>query len=160
MSDLAASHDEGTFEPDEETLMSALRNQDDIPILMDIVRDSEGFTSGQETHLRHSIDEAPHESPVEVSQEEDQEQKYASPEVEESENATVSEATPKSSLSLSQEQVTLAIHSAMEKHLPTFMATLVEEVMQELHAQSASSDTALTPDQDPTHRTTEQGQMP
>jgi len=38
MSDLTAQRDDA-FEPDEEALAAALRNQDDIPILMDVVAD-------------------------------------------------------------------------------------------------------------------------
>ncbi|MBJ7556967.1 hypothetical protein [Marinomonas spartinae] len=41
MSELAAHYEETTLEPDENTLINALRNQDDIPILMDVVTDKE-----------------------------------------------------------------------------------------------------------------------
>ncbi|SBS38643.1 hypothetical protein MSP8887_03409 [Marinomonas spartinae] len=41
MSELAAHYEESTLEPDENTLINALRNQDDIPILMDVVMDKE-----------------------------------------------------------------------------------------------------------------------
>lgn len=48
MSELASYHEEKVLEPDEFTLMNALRNQDDIPILMDVVTDKEGVTDDAE----------------------------------------------------------------------------------------------------------------
>lgn len=48
MSELATYHEEKVLEPDEFTLMNALRNQDDIPILMDVVTDKEGVTDDAE----------------------------------------------------------------------------------------------------------------
>ena len=48
MSELASYHEEKVLEPDEFTLMNALRNQDDIPILMDVVTDKDGVTDDVE----------------------------------------------------------------------------------------------------------------
>lgn len=48
MSELASYHEEKVLEPDEFTLMNALRNQDDIPILMDVVTDKDGVTGDVE----------------------------------------------------------------------------------------------------------------
>lgn len=64
MSDLAANQNEDVFEPDEETLISALRNQDDIPILMDVVTDPDSSDDGvsQEEHLAHSVEEITEQS--------------------------------------------------------------------------------------------------
>ncbi|MBJ7537970.1 hypothetical protein [Marinomonas transparens] len=56
MPDLATQHDDGVFEPDEDTLINALRNQDDIPILMDVVTEQVSSSMSQEGHLAHSID--------------------------------------------------------------------------------------------------------
>lgn len=120
MSDLATQHDDGVFEPDEETLMSALRNQDDIPILMDIVADHASLATSQEGHLTQSLDDSP-----------------AQPENMKSEKQAVEE--PKEdrvpSVSLSHELIAKTIAGVLERRLPE----LVAEVMQALHAADATN---------------------
>ncbi|TYL46742.1 hypothetical protein [Marinomonas sp. IMCC 4694] len=162
MSDLATSQDDGIFEPDEETLMSALRNQDDIPILMDIVSDADAFTSRQEAYLRQSFDDnAPDKPlpleahlapslPTSISNEPSREN-----EVESVSKDTVSVPT----LAVSQDQVASAITAALERRLPIFMAELVAEVMQDLHAPSLPVQPAAT-QENPAHNTDTQTQTP
>lgn len=145
MSDLASSQDDGTFEPDEETLMSALRNQDDIPILMDIVNDTESFTSRQEAHLRHSFDDPLPDEPIESGAPFDLKshalsqaispQKTHSQQVQnlEAELSRVNKAVvPKQRRPISQERITHAINLALQKRLPAFVAEVVADVMQDL----------------------------
>ncbi|MEO9275130.1 hypothetical protein ABFY09_09715 [Marinomonas sp. 5E14-1] len=55
MSDVATQKNE-VFEPDEDTLISALRNQDDIPILMDVVAEQVAACASQEDHLTQTLD--------------------------------------------------------------------------------------------------------
>lgn len=57
MSELTSQHEDSVLEPDEDTLISALRNQDDIPILMDIVADSAAASLSQEDYLVNSLGE-------------------------------------------------------------------------------------------------------
>jgi hypothetical protein len=119
MSDLATQHDDGIFEPDEETLMSALRNQDDIPILMDIVADQTPFSAGQEMHLAQSFDGS-----------------QARNESEQDEDAQVEAVAPADMLTssnVSQELIAKTIADVLEKRLPE----LVLEVMQALHEAGA-----------------------
>lgn len=119
MSDLATHHDDGIFEPDEETLMSALRNQDDIPILMDIVADQTPFSAGQEMHLAQSFDGS-----------------QARNESEQDEDAQVEAVAPAdilTSSNVSQELIAKTIADVLEKRLPE----LVLEVMQALHEAGA-----------------------
>jgi len=121
MSDLATQHDDGIFEPDEETLMSALRNQDDIPILMDIVADQTPFSAGQEMHLTQSFDDS-----------------QARNESEQDEGSQVEAVTPADMLTssnVSQELIAKTIANVLEKRLPE----LVLEVMQALHEAGATT---------------------
>lgn len=108
MSDLATQHDDGALEPDEETLISALRNQDDIPILMDIVADQLTACVSQEEYFLQSIDDS-HEG-VETLK------------------------TDVPSLSYSQDSIAQAITAVLERRLPE----LVAEVMQALNADQTS----------------------
>lgn len=55
MSDFTQEQDHYIPEPDENVLMAALRNQDDIPILMDIVGEQLPPRINQEMHLTQSI---------------------------------------------------------------------------------------------------------
>ena len=119
MSDLAAQHDGGIFEPDEETLMSALRNQDDIPILMDIVTDQAPFSAGQEMHLTQSIDGSHSQN--------ESEQSEGSPD----EVPVITDMLISSNAS--QELIAKTIADVLEKRLPE----LVSEVMQALHTAGA-----------------------
>ncbi len=71
MSDLIAQRDDA-FEPDEDALAAALRNQDDIPILMDVVADQVDEEKSEveeaeveETAAQETNEEGPKESVVE-----------------------------------------------------------------------------------------------
>ncbi|MFQ3185718.1 hypothetical protein [Marinomonas primoryensis] len=119
MSDLATQHNDGIFEPDEETLMSALRNQDDIPILMDIVADQTPFSAGQEMHLAQSFDGS--------------QTRNESEQGEDSQVEVVSPADTLTSSNVSQELIAKTIADVLEKRLPE----LVLEVMQALHEAGA-----------------------
>ncbi|NLQ18048.1 hypothetical protein HGG82_10455 [Marinomonas sp. M1K-6] len=119
MSDLATQHDDGVFEPDEETLISALRNQDDIPILMDVVEEHVSASISQEIHLSQSLDgpnDGSLQSEVRVEPAEEKRAKEES-------NAGA----------LSKELIAKTITDVLAKRLPA----LVEEVMQTLQTVSA-----------------------
>ncbi|WP_394182712.1 hypothetical protein [Marinomonas posidonica] len=105
MSDLATNQNEETHEPDEETLISALRNQDDIPILMDVVTDPDSEEDGvsQEEHFVHSVEDVTEQ-------------------VESSVEATVSNYA-------SREALEQAITSVLQKRLPELVAEVIQ-VMQ------------------------------
>lgn len=113
MSDLATSHDD-IFEPDEEALISALRNQDDIPILMDIVADQVSSSVSQEAHFVQSLDD--HKGAIQ------DDEKVISPVLAE-EVSALSVSSP------SQAQIAKVIGDVLEKRLPE----LVAEVIQALH---------------------------
>jgi len=104
MSDLAAHHEDGVLEPDEETLVSALRNQDDIPILMDVVAEQVATCTSQEEHLVQTFDDLDNEQKTEAMR-----------------------ALPGN---VSQEFVEKTIAGVLEKRLPE----LISEVMQALHS--------------------------
>jgi hypothetical protein len=136
MSDLATQYDDGVFEPDEETLMSALRNQDDIPILMDIVAERESLSASQETHLEQSFSEHKEQDAKQqdilddnVSQEAYQnDSKEESPALSQDEVVTLNDVVTESTLS--QELIAKTIADVLERRLPE----LVSEVMQALQA--------------------------
>jgi hypothetical protein len=139
MSDLATQYDDGVFEPDEETLISALRNQDDIPILMDIVAErvdveKTAFSVSQEEHLAHSFDD-----PL-MDEELKEEAVSESVQQEASQNDffdhSLDTATPDNVVAgsvLSQELIAKTIAEVLEKRLPE----LVSEVMQALQSARA-----------------------
>ena len=109
MSDLAAHHEGGALEPDEETLVSAFRNQDDIPILMDVVAEQVATCASQEEHLVQTFDDL------------DNEQKTEEMDV--------------SSGGFSQELIAKTIASVLEKRLPE----LVSEVIQTLYSSDSDT---------------------
>ena len=139
MSDLATQYDDGVFEPDEETLISALRNQDDIPILMDIVAErvdveKTAFSVSQEEHLAHSFDD-----PL-MDEELKEEAVSESVQQEASQNDlfdhSLDTATPDNVVTdsvLYQELIAKTIAEVLEKRLPE----LVSEVMQALQSARA-----------------------
>ena len=126
MSDLAAQHDDGVFEPDEETLMSALRNQDDIPILMDVVEEQVTVSVSQEMHLSQSFEGS--------SSGDDSLQSEVW--LGSSEERTVDEGEG-AATGPSKELITKAIAAVLAKRLPE----LVEEVMQTLQTASTTQKT-------------------
>lgn len=119
MSDLATSHDD-IFEPDEEALISALRNQDDIPILMDIVADQVSSSVSQEAHFVQSLDD--HKNAT-------QDDEKGIPPVLAEKVSALSVSSP------SQAQIAKAITDVLEKRLPE----LVVEVIQALHLADAQN---------------------
>ncbi|QUX97445.1 hypothetical protein C0J08_19480 [Marinomonas sp. CT5] len=139
MSDFAAQHDDGFFEPDEETLISALRNQDDIPILMDVVSESVASSVSQEAHLAQSFDEAKHQAETSSSEVKSDEHKQAdSAEIPQSHDLddiiTLDDVVNEPALS--HAVISKAIADVLEKRLPE----LVSEVMQALQASSTDSN--------------------
>jgi len=136
MSDLAAQYDDGVFEPDEETLISALRNQDDIPILMDIVAEKEPLARSQEAHLAQSfsehkeqdigLQEVLNDSALQDSPEKQIEE--VSLDMASDDVVTLDDVVAESSFS--QELIAKTIADVLEKRLPE----LVLEVMQVLQA--------------------------
>ncbi len=128
MSDLATSHDD-IFEPDEEALISALRNQDDIPILMDIVADQVSSSVSQEAHFVQSLDDHKNTIPDDET---------GIPPVLAEEVSALSVSSP------SQAQIAKAIGDVLEKRLPE----LVAEVIQALHLadKQKATDTPQTKD--------------
>ena len=133
MSDLATQYDDGVFEPDEETLISALRNQDDIPILMDIVAERGSLSSSQEAHLEESFNE---NTPDANHQDQDALGDSASLEASQNDSkdpsldgvVTLDDVVTESALS--QDLIAKTIADVLEKRLPE----LVSEVMQALQA--------------------------
>lgn len=107
MSDMAAQRN-GVLEPDEEVLISALRNQDDIPILMDIVAEQVAACPSQEDHLIQSLDET--DGKVEAKD------------------------TDISTANFSQELISKSIADVLERRLPE----LVAEVIQTLYSSDAA----------------------
>lgn len=128
MSDLATSRDD-IFEPNEEALISALRNQDDIPILMDIVADQVSSSVSQEVHFVQSLDD--HKNAV-------QDDETGIPPVLVEKVSALSVSSP------SQAQIAKAIGDVLEKRLPE----LVAEVIQALHLADAQNvaDSSQTKD--------------
>ncbi|BFM49823.1 hypothetical protein [Marinomonas sp. THO17] len=118
MSDLAANQNEDFFEPDEETLISALRNQDDIPILMDVVTDPDSFDDGvsQEEHLTHSVEDA----------------------VEQGVSPLVDEEVPEHT-EVNQTELEHAIATVLAKRLPDLIAEVMQ-VMQTSELGEKQSD--------------------
>ena len=147
MSDLATQYDDGVFEPDEETLMSALRNQDDIPILMDIVTDKmdadkPSFSASQEEHLANSFDDtiADDDRQDKGVSGGDQQETPLDDSLEHSldDVVTLDNVVPDSALS--QELIAKTIADVLEKRLPE----LVSEVMKALQAAEISQNSNTT----------------
>lgn len=112
-------------EPDESVLMSALRNQDDIPILMDVVGESLAPKVSQEGHLSQVIAQG---ADSELDDPFEKEELLA---VSSSAEESVIEPTTLSnneSLNLDPTRLQDAIEKAFAKLLPS----LIEEVMNEL----------------------------
>ncbi|MGO2512805.1 hypothetical protein [Marinomonas polaris] len=136
MSDLATHYDDGVLEPDEETLMSALRNQDDIPILMDIVAERESLSSSQEAHLEQSFSEHKEQDakPQDILDGSVSQEAYQNDFKDESSDPSLDEVVTLNEVvaesALSQELIAKTIADVLEKRLPE----LVSEVMQALHA--------------------------
>lgn len=116
MSDLATQAQQSGFEPDEETLISALRNQDDIPILMDVVTEQVSASLSQADHLQHTLSDQPTELEVTASD----------VKIEAAENVATDNGPTAA-------QISQAVESVLQKRLPE----LVSEVLQALNSQSA-----------------------
>lgn len=123
MSNLATQHDDGVFEPDEETLMSALRNQDDIPILMDVVEEQVSISTSQEAHFAQSLSDAPEQGTQADSLVTSCSEAKAS-----SQQAQIHETA-------SLECIAAAISEVLAKRLPE----IVQEVMQVLQTSSMTT---------------------
>ena len=119
-------------EPDESVLMSALRNQDDIPILMDVVGASLATKISQEGHLSQILAKG---TDNELDDSIEQEELLAA-----SSTATASVTEPQSpsididSLIIEPTRLQNAIEKAFVKLLPS----LIEEVVNELELSKAA----------------------
>ncbi|WP_417528177.1 hypothetical protein [Marinomonas shanghaiensis] len=151
MSDLATQYDDGVFEPDEEILMSALRNQDDIPILMDIVAEIKPIPVMQDVHITQPLGNAEepsallHKAQLEDNVPDDSVRDALDEPYDDSVEDALDEPHDDSldgvvtlndvvtESALSQELIAKTIASVLEKRLPD----LVAEVMQALQAEGA-----------------------
>ncbi len=119
MSDLSQEHEHISSEPDENVLIEALRNQDDIPILMDIVGEHVSLSLNQETYFSKKMASDISNLKATPSTEEVSEQSHA--------------------LSFSDVdaiQLQTAIQTVIERLLPT----IVEEVVKELSTGAEASN--------------------
>ncbi|MFT2110858.1 hypothetical protein [Marinomonas sp. 2405UD68-3] len=118
MSDLSQEHERMVSEPDENVLIEALRNQDDIPILMDIVGEHVSLSLNQETYFSKKMESeskgvtstSPLDSSVSVT------------------TVPVDQAPITSFSGVDSAQLQSAIKTVIERLLPT----IVEEVIKEL----------------------------
>ena len=114
--------DDNQCEPDEHTLMSALRNQDDIPILMDVVAEKLSATVSQESQFSDAmegLDRIQNDAPPVLSDEEQAPHSVAAePQLE---TNPQEDENPDRQAAIAQ-----AISSVLEKRLPE----LVQEVLQ------------------------------
>jgi hypothetical protein len=139
MSDLATQYDDGVFEPDEEILMSALRNQDDIPILMDIVAEIKPIPVMQDVHITQPLGDAEeqsallHKVQLEDNVPDDSVKNALDEPLDDSLDGVVTLNDVVTESALSQELIAKTIASVLERRLPD----LVAEVMQALQAEGA-----------------------
>ncbi|MCV2404113.1 hypothetical protein OFY17_14700 [Marinomonas sp. C2222] len=109
MSDLTTQHDDAV-EPDEEVLISALRNQDDIPILMDVVSEKIEAGVSQEVYMTQSVEvglsAAPETDSVDTAQE------------------VVSQEAQQQDVK-AQEKIAAAISEVLERRLPELVAEVI-----------------------------------
>lgn len=126
MPDLASQIEDRFFEddalePDENTLITALRNQDDIPILMDVVKDQVSaeladdeeaayFSISNEEISEGHVEEALSNSDELNASESDVSQTSASPEM------------------ISHELISQAIAQVLEKRLPELVKEVIDVV--------------------------------
>ncbi len=116
-------------EPDENVLMSALRNQDDIPILMDVVGESLAPKISQAGHLSQVLAQGA-ESETDLDLPTKKEELIAA-----SSTAAVSvtEPTPSNdnlTSSIEPERLQQAIEKAFAKLLPSLVEAVVNELEQ------------------------------
>lgn len=126
MSDVLSDTEMYSSEPDETVLTAALRNKDDIPILMDIVGEISAPVS-QEEHLVHSFS---HESLYAVEPQTDTEEfdeitaDAGMSDVQDEADSAEQEVA----LELDQARLAAAIESVLQRKLPE----IVQEVVLEL----------------------------
>lgn len=113
------------YEPDEDTLMTALRNQDDIPILMDIVAEKLVSSVSQEAQFSEAMEsfDATQDEVIPVLLQEEQAKPQAPADTTQQDN----EASDRRAL------ITQAMTTVLEKRLPD----LVQEVLQAMDELSA-----------------------
>jgi hypothetical protein len=126
MSDFPEEHEHTVVEPDENVLIAALRNQDDIPILMDIVGDHVSLNMSQEGHLSDTM-----------HHEQSDDQHATTDFLSEADTKPVVVSEVGAASSLHSERIQAAVQKAMEKFLPD----IVQEVVKELQADSKKIDT-------------------
>lgn len=122
MSDVLSDTEMYSAEPDETVLTAALRNKDDIPILMDIVGEASAPVS-QEQHFVQSFTNDKSQQPDAAEE----------PALEAGATATPvtdskAESTAKASLDIDSERLSAAIEAVLQRKLPE----IVQEVVLEL----------------------------
>ncbi|GAB3483856.1 hypothetical protein [Marinomonas epiphytica] len=130
MSESVVQIENEAYEPDEATLMSALRNQDDIPILMDVVTDQLTDAVSQAEHLQQSIHESlqPNSNDIASKSVEPVQSHKISAETSETQVKEESETSSMVAQELAHEEISHVIQQVLEKRLPD----LVQEVVQNL----------------------------
>lgn len=157
MSDVLSDAQMYLSEPDETVLTAALRNKDDIPILMDIVGEDDDEVSvvsvSQEAHLKNSLAYEEQdvalsdsvETPVEAITDVVEPLEASLKEVlaEESSNGTLSKASDEHSVvQISEKEtsytdqslVALAIQRVLEKRLPDLVTEVLQEIERDKHS--------------------------
>lgn len=118
------------YEPDEATLISALRNQDDIPILMDVVTEQVTSAVSQAEYLQQSVNGLKKEPNDELDGTGQQyEELPLEPDAASERLALSSEEVAGNNIRVSQEQIADAIHSVLEKRLPELVQDVVDVLM-------------------------------
>ncbi|MCZ2723519.1 hypothetical protein O1D97_18370 [Marinomonas sp. 15G1-11] len=128
MSDLPQEHENLVAEPDENVLIAALRNQDDIPILMDIVGDHVSLSVSQEVHLSDKMEK-------EFTQED------CTGVVADNGLPRASSDVEKISLTeFDSAQLHKAISTVIERLLPTIVSNVVAELTSDIDKRSTKKD--------------------
>ena len=132
MSDFTQEQDHYIPEPDENVLMAALRNQDDIPILMDIVGEQLPPRINQEMHLTQSIHpdaKMPLKNHSDAAPKPDFEQPSGVASLNEVDQTAALSSGVQEASSGSQETL---IQAAIERAFTRLLPQLVSEVVKEL----------------------------
>lgn len=117
MADFPEEYEHTVVEPDENVLIAALRNQDDIPILMDIVGDHVSLNVSQEVHFSEKMHNESSENQHSLNN--------LSSDMEQNSTA-LSEA--ETSGSINAERIQAAVQKAIEKFLPDIVSEVVKEL--------------------------------
>ena len=132
MSDFSQDQDRYIPEPDENVLIAALRNQDDIPILMDIVGEQLPARKNQEAHFSQSMQNAnkiTDDATVDEASSDIGTSVAPTLLIEETPTAEAhTEETKDVSLSLTSSELEAALAVVLKRMLPTIASEVVEEL--------------------------------